>query len=103
MRLPNAHCVPAEDRRPFCSSRVCACVGSEYPDRVRQCKDACAAMRAAGHTGVRFLRDATLEMLASVDGLPELARKRARHGMPSHAQMLLTNVFYADDGFPLCA
>jgi galactokinase len=27
--------------------------GSEYPERVQQCKDACAAMQAAGHTEVR--------------------------------------------------
>ena len=26
--------------------------GSEYPDRVRQCKEACAAMRAMGHAQV---------------------------------------------------
>ena len=26
--------------------------GSEYPDRVRQCKEACVAMRAAGHPQV---------------------------------------------------
>ena len=56
--------------------------GSEYPDRVRQCKDACAAMRAAGHAGVRFLRDATLEQLGSLSPsqLDDVSRKRARHG-----------------------
>merc|ERR550514_1955232 len=40
--------------------------GSEYPDRVRQCREACAAMRAAGNAGVKFLRDATLEQLLQV-------------------------------------
>ena len=43
--------------------------GSEYPDRVRQCQEACTAMRAAGHSKVAFLRDATLEQLRSVKGL----------------------------------
>ena len=49
--------------------------GSEYPDRVRQCQEACAAMRAAGHGGVQFLRDATLEMLAATK-VPDVVRRR---------------------------
>ena len=62
--------------------------GSEYPDRVRQCKEACAAMRASGHSHVKFLRDATLEQLRQVKGLDEVARKRARHGISEDQRTL---------------
>ena len=62
--------------------------GSEYPDRVRQCREACDALRAAGHAEVRYLRDATLEQLNSVDGLPDLVLKRARHGISEDARTL---------------
>jgi len=56
--------------------------GSEYPDRVRQCKEACAAMRAKGHTQVNFLRDATPAMLQScTDSLSAEVIKRASHGI----------------------
>jgi galactokinase len=50
--------------------------GSEYPDRVRQCKEAAKAM------GVAYLRDATLEKLDRVaKNLPERTVARARHGI----------------------
>merc|ERR1740130_210442 len=61
--------------------------GSEYPDRVRQCKEACAAMRAAGHSQVHFLRDATLEQLDSA-ALPEEVMRRARHGISEDQRTL---------------
>lgn len=62
--------------------------GSEYPDRVRQCKEACAAMRAAGHTHVKFLRDATLEQLRQAKGLDAVAVRRAQHGISEDQRTL---------------
>ena len=65
--------------------------GSEYPDRVRQCKEACAAMRAAGHPQVQFLRDATAAMLDATHAqttLPLDVLKRARHGITEDARTL---------------
>ena len=65
--------------------------GSEYPDRVRQCKEACAAMRAAGHPTVQFLRDATAAMLDATHAqttLPLDVLKRARHGITEDARTL---------------
>lgn len=62
--------------------------GSEYPDRVRQCRDACAAMRAAGHTHVKFLRDATLEQLAKCVSLDAVTLRRARHGISEDQRTL---------------
>mmetsp|Transcript_24849 Transcript_24849/g.82666 ORF Transcript_24849/g.82666 Transcript_24849/m.82666 type:complete len:440 (+) Transcript_24849:93-1412(+) len=65
--------------------------GSEYPDRVQQCKDACAAMQAAGHSEVRHLRDATLSMLETVarsHALPEATVRRARHGISEDQRTL---------------
>ena len=65
--------------------------GSEYPDRVRQCQEACAAMRAAGHPQVQFLRDATAAMLDATHAqttLPLDVLKRARHGITEDARTL---------------
>ena len=62
--------------------------GSEYPDRVRQCKEACAAMRAAGHSSVGFLRDASLETLRAAKDLDEVTRKRATHGISEDQRKL---------------
>ena len=61
--------------------------GSEYPDRVRQCKEAAAAIRASGHPGVRFLRDASLEQLEGA-AMPTTTRKRARHGISEDMRTL---------------
>ncbi|KAL1520377.1 hypothetical protein AB1Y20_021964 [Prymnesium parvum] len=61
--------------------------GSEYPDRVRQCQEACKALRAAGHTKVNFLRDATLDQLAKVT-LPAMVLRRARHGISENERTL---------------
>jgi galactokinase len=63
--------------------------GSEYPDRVRQCQEACAALRKHGHPGVQFLRDATPQMLASLEGkVPDLTLRRARHGVTEDLRTL---------------
>ena len=55
--------------------------GSEYPDRVRQCNEAAKAM------GVSHLRDATLEMLASIS-LPKITEMRARHVIEEDQRVL---------------
>jgi len=53
--------------------------GSEYPDRVRQCKEAVAAIQKK-HNGVKALRDCTMEMLDSVKTqMPAVNYNRARH------------------------
>ena len=63
--------------------------GSEYPDRVRQCKEACEALRKNGQPKVQFLRDATLPMLETLKGkIPELTMKRARHGVTEDTRTL---------------
>ncbi len=62
--------------------------GSEYPERVQQCRDACAALRVSGHVRVQYLRDATLEQLSRLRGLPEAVLKRARHGVTEDVRTL---------------
>mmetsp|Transcript_86148 Transcript_86148/g.243344 ORF Transcript_86148/g.243344 Transcript_86148/m.243344 type:complete len:307 (-) Transcript_86148:102-1022(-) len=53
--------------------------GSEYPDRVAQCKAATEVL-AESFPEVKELRDATMEMLESVkEGLDEVAYRRAMH------------------------
>ena len=57
--------------------------------RVQQCKEACAAMRAQGSKEVKFLRDATLEMLEKAKAkLPESTAKRALHGISEDQRTL---------------
>lgn len=54
--------------------------GSEYPDRVRQCKEAVTAIKAQ-YPQVKSLRDVTMDMIDSMSPsqLSDLARRRARH------------------------
>jgi galactokinase len=51
--------------------------GSAYRDRVRECAEAVAAIRAAGNTDVTSLRDATIDHVDLV--ADPVAKKRARH------------------------
>ncbi len=52
---------------------------SAYRDRVRECAEAAAAIRAV-HPKVESLRDVTVEMFQAVeDRIPAVPRKRARH------------------------
>jgi len=60
--------------------------GSEYPDRVRQCKEAVAAIQKK-HKGVKALRDCTMEMLDSVKAqLQPVNYNRARHCIKEDAR-----------------
>eukprot|EP01035_Chromulina_nebulosa_P003635 gene3635-4969_t len=53
--------------------------GSEYPDRVRQCKEAVAAIKLK-YPSVEALRDATIDMLNSVESeLSDVVYRRAKH------------------------
>jgi galactokinase len=54
--------------------------GSEYPDRVRQCKESVQVIQGK-YPQVKSLRDATLEMVESLgpEELLDLPRRRARH------------------------
>lgn len=53
--------------------------GSEYPDRVRQCKEAVAAIKFK-YPSVEALRDATLDMLNGVESeLSDVVYRRAKH------------------------
>ena len=53
--------------------------GSEYPDRVRQCKEAVAAIKMK-YPIVEALRDANLDMLDSVqEELSDVVYRRAKH------------------------
>ena len=45
-------------------------------------------MRAAGHTHVKFLRDATLEQLAKCVSLDAVTLRRARHGISEDQRTL---------------
>lgn len=59
--------------------------GSEYPDRVRQCRTAVAILQQAyGSENIRALRDATMEMLEACRDHPDmtpLVYRRARHAI----------------------
>ncbi len=64
--------------------------GSEYPDRVRQCNAAVAALQKA-HPGVVALRDATMEMLEAVrDELSPTVYSRAKHCITEDQRTLAT-------------
>ena len=64
--------------------------GSEYPDRVRQCKEAVAIIKKS-HKSVMALRDCTMEMLDSVKAqLPAVCYNRARHCIKEDARTLAT-------------
>jgi galactokinase len=53
--------------------------GSEYPDRVRQCREAVSVLQK-NNPEIKALRDATLEMIESARGdMDELCYKRAKH------------------------
>lgn len=53
--------------------------GSEYPDRVKQCKQAVAAVQKK-FPAVKALRDVTLEMLATIEkGVTKTVFNRAKH------------------------
>ncbi len=67
-----------------------ALTGSEYPDRVRQCKEAVAAIKKK-YPEVNSLRDATIEMLKTVKrDLSEEAYKRGKHVIDENARTLAT-------------
>ncbi|GLE03471.1 hypothetical protein PINS_up012373 [Pythium insidiosum] len=60
--------------------------GSEYRDRVQQCRAAVAALQTR-FPGVTHLRDATLEQLDSVaDALESVVFRRARHVISENAR-----------------
>lgn len=64
--------------------------GSEYPDRVRQCREAVAVIKKT-HKSVTALRDCTLEMLDSVKAqMPAVCYNRARHCIKEDARTLAT-------------
>ena len=64
--------------------------GSEYPDRVRQCREAVAAI-AKKHPNVSALRDCNMEMLDSVKSkLSAVNYNRARHCIKEDARTLAT-------------
>lgn len=64
--------------------------GSEYPDRVKQCKAAVAALVKKGHK-VEALRDATIEMLQDVKStLGSTEYKRAKHCIGEDLRTLAT-------------
>jgi len=53
--------------------------GSEYPDRVRQCKEAVASIKKR-YPAIKALRDCTMEMLNAVkSSIPAVNYNRARH------------------------
>lgn len=63
--------------------------GSEYPDRVRECQEACRILRDAGHPKVKFLRDATLQqLLQNSSKMSEVVFRRARHGISEDQRTL---------------
>jgi galactokinase len=64
--------------------------GSEYPDRVKQCKAAVAGLVKKGHK-VEALRDATIEMLQDARStLDAIAYKRAKHCITEDARTMNT-------------
>lgn len=71
--------------------------GSEYPDRVRQCREAVSVLQKK-NPDVKALRDATLEMVESARGdMDELCYKRAKHCV-SEDQRTLTAVKFLHGG-----
>jgi len=64
--------------------------GSEYPDRVKQCKAAVAGLVKKGHK-VEALRDATIEMLQDTKStLDPIVYKRAKHCISEDARTMNT-------------
>jgi galactokinase len=62
--------------------------GSEYPDRVKSCREAVAVIQKR-HPHVKALRDVTLEMLEEAEkDLSELTYRRARHGVSEDRRTL---------------
>ena len=72
--------------------------GSEYPDRVRQCKEAVTALKKL-YPHIAALRDANMVMLNSVKGeLSEVAYRRAKHAINEDIRTLATvNALKAGD------
>lgn len=63
--------------------------GSEYPDRVTQCKEATAIVKKT-YDEVTALRDVTLQMLDTVQSqLSPLAYKRAKHNITENTRTLI--------------
>lgn len=64
--------------------------GSEYPDRVRQCREAVATI-SAKYPQVKELRDATMEMVEEVKvDMSDVNYRRARHCVAENARTLDT-------------
>jgi len=64
--------------------------GSEYPDRVRQCREAVQVLQRENPT-VEALRDATLEMIDAAKGeLSDLSYRRAKHCVTEDKRTLAT-------------
>jgi galactokinase len=62
--------------------------GSEYPDRVRQCKECVAVMQGKGHD-IAATRDATMDMLEdSKDSMSDMSYRRGRHCVTEDARTL---------------
>ena len=64
--------------------------GSEYPDRVKSCKEAVAVVKRR-HPGVTALRDITVEMLEESKGdMSATTYRRAKHGVSEDRRTLDT-------------
>ena len=64
--------------------------GSEYPDRVRQCREAVDILKAS-NPSISALRDVTIDMIElSKEKLPELSYKRAKHCVTEDLRTLQT-------------
>ena len=62
--------------------------GSEYPDRVRQCKECVAVLQSKGHD-IKATRDATAEMLdACKADMDEVSYRRGKHCVTEDARTL---------------
>lgn len=63
--------------------------GSEYPDRVRQCKEATATIKES-YPEVELLRDATMPMLeAVVADMDEVVYRRAKHVIAENYRVVM--------------
>jgi galactokinase len=74
--------------------------GSEYPDRVRQCREAVAVLQRK-YPEVRALRDATLAMVEEMKSdMDELCYKRAKHSVSEDSRTLTAVKLLTEGDFP---
>lgn len=73
--------------------------GSEFPDRVRQCKEAAAILHAE-FPSIKTLRDATLDHLEAVkDNMSSVIYMRSRHSITENIRTLATVQALKDGNF----